>query len=81
MLGERTDAQILDRLEELADRPMRARAAAAFLDMSLAAFNKIAPELPRCRISDNRYVYLRGDLLEWLRDRREAPTDWWRNHG
>jgi hypothetical protein len=43
---------------------MNARNAAEFLDMSLAGFNKIAPGLPRHRLSENRFVYLCPELLE-----------------
>jgi hypothetical protein len=45
---------------------MNARDAAEFLGMGLAGFNKLAPSLPRHRLSENRYVYLRSELLEWL---------------
>jgi hypothetical protein len=64
--------------EKLEDRPepqeegrevMSARNAAEYMDMSIAAFNKLAPELPRHRLSEARFVYLRSELLEWLRHR------------
>jgi hypothetical protein len=48
---------------------MHSRDAADVLAMSHAAFNKLAPSLPRHRLSPGRYVYLREDLLEWLRSR------------
>jgi hypothetical protein len=56
---------------------MRASEAAEFLTMGQQAFSKIAPELPRSRISDSRFVYLRKDLLSWLEAKKEAPA-WWR---
>jgi hypothetical protein len=59
---------------------MNARDAAEFMDMSPASFSRMAPELPRCRISDKRFLYLREDLLEWLRAKTEAPT-WWHRRG
>ena len=57
---------------------MAAREAAEFLGLSIGAFRRLAPRLPRSRISGNRFVYLRSNLLAWLHERTEAPPDWHR---
>jgi hypothetical protein len=48
---------------------MNSEEAADFLRMSLAEFRRRAPTLPRHQITESRYVYLRSELLEWLRSR------------
>ncbi len=68
------ERELLARLEELTDRPMNAKQAAAFLGMGEDGFKKIAKDLPRCRLSESRYVYLKSDLLAYLKARREAPA-------
>jgi len=82
--AQEVSAAVAERVQELREESergpevMRASEAAEFLSMSRQAFNKIAPELPRSRISNNRFVYLRKDLLSWLEVKKEAPTWWWR---
>jgi hypothetical protein len=66
------------RYQEAGREVMHARDAADFLAISRASFNKLAPSLPRIRLSEKRYIYLRDDLLEWLRAKREAPQWWYR---
>jgi hypothetical protein len=70
--------ELLEKLEELSDRPMSARSAAEFLDLGPDAFKKLAPKLPRCKLSESRYVYLKSDLLAYLKARREAPEWFYR---
>ena len=53
---------------------MNARQAAAFLGMSYEGFKKLAPGLPRCKLSPGRYVYLKSDLVAYLEAKREAPA-------
>ena len=45
---------------------MNARQAAAFLGMSYEGFKKLAPGLPRWKLSPGRYVYLKSDLIAYL---------------
>lgn len=77
-LVERAVEEAVEQLD-LSIEAINSRDAAEFLAISHASFNKLAPSLPRCRISDNRFVYLRADLLSWLEAKKEAPTWWWRN--
>ena len=86
-VSREVSAAVAEKVEEISglrvsgEEVMRASEAAEFLRMSRHAFNRIAPELPRCRVSANRYVYLRKDLISWLEAKREAPTWWWREGG
>lgn len=63
---------LLEKIEEAAVRlaqsreVMDAREAADFLRISYATFKELAPSLPRHRVSENRLVYRRSELLEWL---------------
>jgi len=45
---------------------MNAEEAADFLRIPYDNFRRMASDLPRHRISERRYVYVRGELLEWL---------------
>lgn len=75
MIGETktTDAVLLDRLEQLSRPALKAPEAARYIGTSLSTFKKLAPSLPRCRLGDNSYVYLKRDLLEHLERVRETP--------
>jgi hypothetical protein len=53
---------------------MNATEAADFLRLSENAFSRLAPTLPRCKLDGKQYRYLRSDLLEWLRSRREPDS-------
>jgi hypothetical protein len=85
-VAQEVSTALLEKVQDLSERldaseareVMRASEAAELLSMGEAAFRKLAPEVPRCRISDNRYVYLRKDLPSWLEAKRGAPTWWWR---
>ena len=48
---------------------MNTRQATEFMGMTYNAFRLHDPAMPRRQISKQRYVYLREDLLEWLRSR------------
>ncbi len=48
---------------------MNAEEAADFLRLSIAEFRRNAASLPRHQITDTRYVYVRSELLDWLRSR------------
>lgn len=78
------EAELLARLEQLAKdinntrEVMDPQEAAEFLRLSYAQFRKLAPALPRHRLTANKYVYLRSELLQWIKDRRDAnamPTE------
>jgi hypothetical protein len=43
------------------------------MSLSHHSFRALAPSLPRRQIGERRYVYLREDLLEWLRSRQSLP--------
>ncbi len=45
---------------------MNAEEAADFLRIAYDSFRRLAPELPRHRITERRYVYFRDELREWL---------------
>lgn len=45
---------------------MNAEEAADFLRMPYDSFRRIAADVPRHRVTERRYVYLRNELLEWL---------------
>jgi hypothetical protein len=45
---------------------MNAEEAADFLRVPYDNFRKLAPTLPRHAVTERRYVYVRGELLEWL---------------
>jgi hypothetical protein len=52
---------------------MNAEEAADILHLSLTAFRKLAPALPRYQLYERSgYRYLRSDLLAWLRERRNG---------
>lgn len=70
---ESTDAALLDRLEQLSRPSLKAPEAARYIGTSLSTFKKMAPSLPRCRLGDNSYVYLKRDLLSHLERVREEP--------
>jgi hypothetical protein len=75
-LDEVLEEAILARVRELGERlaeereVMSPQEAADFLHISLASFKRIAPTLPRCPVTERCFVYLREDLMEWLRERR-----------
>lgn len=45
---------------------MNAEEAAEFLRMPYDSFRRIASEVPRHRLTERRYVYLRDELRDWL---------------
>ncbi len=76
LLAERIATHLAEKLEgpnAAAGREvMNAAEAADFLRLSLPEFRRQARNLPRHAITNSahpRYVYLREDLLEWLRSR------------
>jgi hypothetical protein len=68
-------AAILEQATRLAEalevdrEVMNGEEAADFLRISIAEFRRQVESLPRHQISATRYVYLRSELLEWLRSR------------
>ena len=70
------EAAILERVRELAERlaqereVMSPQEAADFLRMPYHSFKKIAPTIKRVPASSQRFVYLREDLVAWLRGNR-----------
>lgn len=69
------ESELLERLQRLVKETeyerevLDAKQAADFLRMPEAEFRRLAPSLPRHRISERRYVYLKRELLDWLGDR------------
>lgn len=67
---------ILERVRELAERlaeereVMSPQEAADFLRMPYHSFKKIAPTIKRVPVSSQRFVYLREDLVAWLKANR-----------
>lgn len=53
---------------ELPEQVMHTCEAAEFLGVSHGRFRSIAPSLPRAKISAQRYVYLRSELVAWLKN-------------
>ena len=53
--------------------PMDAEEARAFLKMSKDEFKKRATSLPRHAVSPRVFLYLRPELLEWLREKDGRP--------
>lgn len=47
--------------------PIDAEEARAFLKMSKDEFKKRAPEMPRYPVSARAFLYLRPELLDWLK--------------
>ena len=45
---------------------MNAKETADFLRMPYSEFRRLAPYLPRHRVTERRYVYHRKELLEWV---------------
>jgi hypothetical protein len=45
---------------------MDAKQAADFLRISESEFKGMAPRLPRHAVTEQRYIYLRSELLAWL---------------
>jgi predicted DNA-binding transcriptional regulator AlpA len=73
-IAERVAELVLERTTAM-DTPspwLDADAAAKYLSMSRTAFYKLA-DLPRHRLSDNRYLWHRDELDAWLEARREGP--------
>lgn len=68
MLRDAADLQgLIDDLEGILGREvMNAREAADFLRLPHSEFRRIAPTLPRHRLTERRFVYYRGELLDWL---------------
>jgi hypothetical protein len=68
-------AAILEQATRLAEaleverEVMNGAEAADFLRISIAEFRRQAPSLPCHQVTDTRYVYLRSELLEWLKSR------------
>ncbi len=76
--AERPDAAaILEEVARLADTAkgarevMDAKEAADFLRVPYSEFKRMAPCLPRCPVTERRYVYYRRHLIEWLLQRRQ----------
>ncbi len=46
-----------------------AKEAASFLRTSESEFERMAPGLPRQAVTEQRYIYLRSELLAWLTGR------------
>jgi hypothetical protein len=71
-LAERIAAIVAERFMESGSglsaprEVMNAREAADFLRVSYPVFRRGAPSLPRHRITERRFVYLRSELLESL---------------
>ncbi len=62
-------------LADLAWGPMDGKEAAAFLKVSEAQFNRLAPRLPRHKKTGLGYRYLRSEILVWLRSGDDSPED------
>jgi hypothetical protein len=45
---------------------MNAEEAAEFLRIPYGSFRRIASEVPRHRLTERRYVYIREELRDWL---------------
>ena len=45
---------------------MNAKEAADFLRVPYSEFRRLAPYMPRHRVTEQRYVYHRKELLEWV---------------
>lgn len=77
-MAEKQPAPIItEHTETVVESPeqvMNARHTAEFLGVSYEAFRRMAPELPRCKLSAGRYVYLKSDLIAYLEAKREAPA-------
>lgn len=54
---------------------MQAREAAEFLGISYSSFLELAAELPHAKISATRHVYLRSELVAWLKDGGLRPDN------
>lgn len=53
---------------------MRARTAAAYLDVSQSAFlQHIAPSIPKVRVTAGIVAYRRSDLDRWVASKGESP--------
>ena len=48
---------------------MDAKEAADFLRIPYSQFKRIAVSIPRHAVTERRYVYYRGELIEWLLSR------------
>ena len=63
---------LLERAERLTEslhtsrELMNAKEAADFLRMPYSEFRRLAPYLPRHRVTERRYVYHRKELLDWV---------------
>lgn len=65
-------SDVLERLLADVERSrevMSSTEAADFLRVSEAQFKRMAPYLPRHPITERRYVYIRSELLAWLKER------------
>jgi hypothetical protein len=80
--GESTvsEAALLERIEQLTTslhtslELMNAQEAADFVRMPYSEFRRLAPYLPRHRVTEWRYVYQRKELLEWVLPPRKPPS-------
>lgn len=68
---------MLEKMEEIAEtlreskEVMDSEEARVFMRQSKDQWKKLAPVLPRHPTSPQRYLYLRSELLEWIRQRQE----------
>ena len=69
------EAVMLEKIEEIAEvlreskEVMDSEEARIFMRQSSDQWKRLAPRLPRHNISERRYLYVRSELLEWLRMR------------
>jgi predicted DNA-binding transcriptional regulator AlpA len=51
------------------------RQAAQYVGLSKATFDLAMKQIPRVRLSQRRYGFLRSDIDRWLADNKEFPED------
>ena len=65
--------ETVERILEEASRSkeiLDSKEAAEFLRLPYSTFKRIAPSLPRHPVTEQRFVYHRGELVEWVLARR-----------
>ena len=67
---------VLEKVERILEEASRSKElldskeAAEFLRLPYSTFKRIAPSLPRHPITEQRFIYHRGELIEWVLSRR-----------
>ncbi len=75
-IEEVLEEAVLEKVERILEEASRSKEildskeTAEFLRLPYSTFKRIAPGLPRHPVTEQRFVYHRGELIEWVLSRR-----------